>query len=196
MASVRIFGQLSRGILVERACTPQPHIQKSALAHSLSILQNNLQTAAKGGTCSRLFHTLRERPLSQASLQSSAAAACSSLARPSKSHAVRSYTALTRQQLSSSGRCCSLASAFVRNWRPGSTPVASSPLTSSGSSAVRAFSSQAQRSQQRRQLQKKSSEQGVYLVALVVGMVGLTYASVPLYRCAAGCPLSPVQGCS
>ena len=52
---------------------------------------------------------------------------------------------------------------------------------------IRAFSSQAQRSQQRRQLQKKSSEQGVYLVALVVGMIGLTYASVPLYRCAAGC---------
>ncbi len=52
---------------------------------------------------------------------------------------------------------------------------------------MRAFASQAQRSQQRKQLQKKSSEQGVYLVALVVGMVGLTYASVPLYRCAADC---------
>lgn len=30
--------------------------------------------------------------------------------------------------------------------------------------------------------QSKSSQQGLYLVALVVGMVGLTYASVPLYR--------------
>lgn len=32
-------------------------------------------------------------------------------------------------------------------------------------------------------LQKRASEQGLYLVAMVVGMVGLTYASVPLYRC-------------
>ncbi|CAL8469365.1 g8906 [Coccomyxa elongata] len=31
-------------------------------------------------------------------------------------------------------------------------------------------------------LQKRASEQGLYLVAMVVGMVGLTYASVPLYR--------------
>ena len=53
---------------------------------------------------------------------------------------------------------------------------------------VRTFASQAQRSQQRRQLQKKSSEQGVYLISLVVGMVGLTYASVPLYRCALASP--------
>jgi cytochrome c oxidase assembly protein subunit 11 len=30
--------------------------------------------------------------------------------------------------------------------------------------------------------QKKAKEQGLYLVSLVVGMVGLTYASVPLYR--------------
>lgn len=180
-------------MLAERACIPRPHIQKSALAHSLSILQNSLQTAAKGQMCPRAFHTLHERPLLQAPLPSSAAAACSSPARPSISHAARSYTALTRQQPPLSGRCCSLTPAFVRRWRPGSAHVGSSLLKPSGSSGVRAFSSQAQRSQQRRQLQKKSSEQGVYLVALVVGMVGLTYASVPLYRCAAGCTLSPVQ---
>ncbi|EIE21649.1 cytochrome c oxidase assembly protein CtaG/Cox11 [Coccomyxa subellipsoidea C-169] len=35
---------------------------------------------------------------------------------------------------------------------------------------------------QKGRLQKKASEQGLYLVAMVVGMVGLTYASVPLYR--------------
>ena len=29
---------------------------------------------------------------------------------------------------------------------------------------------------------RRASEQGPYLVAVVVGMVGLTYASVPLYR--------------
>lgn len=32
------------------------------------------------------------------------------------------------------------------------------------------------------QAKKRASEQGLYLVTLVVGMVGLTYASVPLYR--------------
>ena len=36
---------------------------------------------------------------------------------------------------------------------------------------------------QKELLQKRASEQGLYLVAMVVGMVGLTYASVPLYRC-------------
>ena len=51
----------------------------------------------------------------------------------------------------------------------------------------RGFAGQAQQAAaaQRQRLQKKSSEQGLYLVALVVGMVGLTYASVPLYRCIA-----------
>ena len=45
--------------------------------------------------------------------------------------------------------------------------------------------SQAQAASQargRRQLQGKSGQQGLYLVAVVVGMVGITYASVPLYR--------------
>ena len=48
----------------------------------------------------------------------------------------------------------------------------------------RGFASRAQEAAQaqRQRLQKKSGEQGLYLVALVVGMVGLTYASVPLYR--------------
>jgi hypothetical protein len=35
---------------------------------------------------------------------------------------------------------------------------------------------------QKGRLQKRASEQGLYLVAMVVGMIGLTYASVPLYR--------------
>lgn len=35
---------------------------------------------------------------------------------------------------------------------------------------------------QKERLQKKASEHGLYLVAMVIGMVGLTYASVPLYR--------------
>ena len=30
--------------------------------------------------------------------------------------------------------------------------------------------------------QKKSGEQGLYIIAFVVAMVGVTYASVPLYR--------------
>ena len=30
---------------------------------------------------------------------------------------------------------------------------------------------------------QKSSKQGLYLIAIAVGMVGVTYASVPLYRC-------------
>jgi hypothetical protein len=51
----------------------------------------------------------------------------------------------------------------------------------------RGFASRAAAAQQQR-LQKRSAEQGLYLVALVVGMVGLTYASVPLYRCAALVP--------
>jgi len=42
----------------------------------------------------------------------------------------------------------------------------------------------------------KSGQQGAYLIAVVVGMVGLTYASVPLYRQAPypppwGLPSSP-----
>lgn len=36
-------------------------------------------------------------------------------------------------------------------------------------------------------------QQGLYLVALVVGMVGVTYASVPLYRC--GVPACRVPAC-
>lgn len=36
--------------------------------------------------------------------------------------------------------------------------------------------------------------QGLYLVALVVSMVGVTYASVPLYRCASEC--CSMQACS
>ena len=35
-----------------------------------------------------------------------------------------------------------------------------------------------------------SRRQGLYLVALVVGMVGVTYASVPLYRYALNLPLT------
>ena len=31
-------------------------------------------------------------------------------------------------------------------------------------------------------LQRTSQQQGMYLIALVVSMIGLTYASVPLYR--------------
>ncbi len=34
----------------------------------------------------------------------------------------------------------------------------------------------------KQRLQRSSQQQGMYLIALVVGMVGLTYASVPLYR--------------
>lgn len=50
--------------------------------------------------------------------------------------------------------------------------------------AQRAFSSQSRSAAEhrRQQLQKKSTEQGLYMVALVVAMIGLTYASVPLYR--------------
>jgi hypothetical protein len=51
----------------------------------------------------------------------------------------------------------------------------------------RAFSSDSQRAtdrcrQQMHRNQQKITEQGLYMVALVVGMVGVTYASVPLYR--------------
>lgn len=54
----------------------------------------------------------------------------------------------------------------------------------------RGFASRAQEAAatQRQRLRKKSGEQGLYLVALVVGMVGLTYASVPLYRRVHGRP--------
>ena len=54
----------------------------------------------------------------------------------------------------------------------------------------RGFASRAQEAAaaQRQRLAKKSGEQGLYLVALVVGMVGLTYASVPLYRRAHSSP--------
>ena len=34
----------------------------------------------------------------------------------------------------------------------------------------------------KQRLQRSSQQQGMYLIALVVSMVGLTYASVPLYR--------------
>lgn len=90
-----------------------------------------------------------------------------------------------KQHLSMSPRCFSMMSATVRWWQSGLPHHIPIQHGNTGTIIARGFASQAQRSQQRRQLQKKSSEQGVYLVALVVGMVGLTYASVPLYRCAA-----------
>ena len=87
------------------------------------------------------------------------------------------------QRLRSSAHSHSMSPATVRRWQPSQALRPHHPQSStSSSSAARAFSSQAQRAQQRRRLQKQSSEQGVYLVSLVVGMVGLTYASVPLYR--------------
>ena len=90
-----------------------------------------------------------------------------------------------KQHLSMSIQRFSMTAATVRRWQSGLSHHTPKQHGDTGSSIARGFASQTQRSQQRRQLQKKSSEQGVYLVALVVGMVGLTYASVPLYRCAA-----------
>ena len=88
------------------------------------------------------------------------------------------------QCLHSSAQSHSISPATVRRWQPSRALQPHHPLIGTSSlSAARAFSSQAQRAQQRQRLQKQSSEQGVYLVSLVVGMVGLTYASVPLYRC-------------
>ncbi len=192
MAFVRVLAQLSRGLLAEHTCAPQSHIRTYITADGFSNLQKLLQIAPKDATCQRAFHTLHRIPLSQASstAQSSAGAARSGLRLSCISTAPQSYLAQAQQHCHSSSRCSSVAPALVRRWQPGPTVAGGSLLRSSGSSAVRAFSAQAQRSQQRRQLQKKSSEQGVYLVALVVGMIGLTYASVPLYRCAAG-PASP-----
>ena len=51
--------------------------------------------------------------------------------------------------------------------------------------AARQLSTAAQSSRQPSLLssqQKKSGEQGLYIIAFVVAMVGVTYASVPLYR--------------
>lgn len=58
----------------------------------------------------------------------------------------------------------------------------------SASSKVRAFGSLPQRGRKSRlepvtaAASSRAKDQGLYLVAVVVGMVGLTYASVPLYR--------------
>ncbi len=65
------------------------------------------------------------------------------------------------------GQACA-SSAFRRWQRPLRIPYGTQ---SSSSAASRAMAGQ-----------KKAKEQGLYLVSLVVGMVGLTYASVPLYR--------------
>ena len=88
---------------------------------------------------------------------------------------------LTRP-LHSSVQKHSMSPATVRRWQPSQGLQRHHQQSCTGGSSSRAFNSQAQRAQQRQRLQKQSSEQGVYLVALVVGMVGLTYASVPLYR--------------
>ena len=186
MALARVFAQLSRGLLAEHICGPLPHIHKSTLADCLQSLQNLSHKTPTRSSCQRGLHA-HEGPLSQVSstVQSSAAAARNSLTQSNSRCALLPVVPQTQQQLQPSGRLYGIAPALVRGWRPGSARVGSSHLTPSAGSPVRAFASQAQRSQQRRQLQKKSSEQGVYLVALVVGMVGLTYASVPLYRCAA-----------
>ena len=50
--------------------------------------------------------------------------------------------------------------------------------------SLRGFAAGPPRAAPRQQpdLQKRVADQGMYLVAIVVGMVGLTYASVPLYR--------------
>ena len=188
MAFVRVLAQLSKSLFAEHTCVSQPHIRTHILADGFSNLQELVQIATKDANCQRAFHTLHRSPLSQASstAQSSPAAARSSLRQSCIGSAPHSYLAQTQQQFQSSSSCSKIAPALVRRWRPGPALAGSSLLRSSGSNAVRAFAAQAQRSQQRRQLQKKSSEQGVYLVALVVGMIGLTYASVPLYRCAAG----------
>ncbi len=186
MAFVRILAQLSRGLSVEHTCALQPHIRTHIYADGVSNLEKLYQTAPKSTSFQRAFHILLEHPLSQASstAQSSAAAARSSLGQSCISSARLPCVAQTQLHFRSSSSCCSIAPALVRRWQPGPSTAGSSLLRSSGGiSALRAFSAQAQRSQQRRQLQKKSSEQGVYLVALVVGMIGLTYASVPLYRC-------------
>ena len=92
---------------------------------------------------------------------------------------------MLKQPLQSSPRHLTMGPATVRRWQPSKTPQQCHQQDCTGSlSTARPFSTQAQRAQQRQRqrLQKQSSEQGVYLVALVVGMVGLTYASVPLYR--------------
>ena len=181
--------QLCRGISAEHSSTAQSYIHTSILTDSMLALRSNLQTATRGANCQRAIHNLHEAfPLHVSSTaQGSAAAARRSLMQSSRSHVPHLHRALRLQHTHSSARCFSNAPALVRRWQLGAALEQSRRCSSFGSSTVRGFASQAQRSQQRRQLQKKSSEQGVYLIALVVGMVGLTYASVPLYRCAAVC---------
>ena len=113
---------------------------------------------------------------------------------------LRSVQSATRGKTACQGRPASLP-ASLEQWLPQHQPAnpscylqASAKLLSSASLSAfrchRSFASQAQassqsayRGQQPRQRRTDASgTQGLYLVAFTVAMIGVTYASVPLYR--------------
>ena len=179
MSFQRAFSQLARRTASHR----QPPAQANTFAEQgLSSLAAVPRAASScgaqlgRGTC---------MPAALKACQQGRALASSSSPQLSTSWAVlRTQLCDRTQRLHSSAQNHSMSPATVRRWQPSQALQRYHPQGgTSSSSAARAFSSHAQRAQQRQRLQKQSSEQGVYLVALVVGMVGLTYASVPLYRC-------------
>jgi hypothetical protein len=185
MSLSRTFRLLRNGLMAEKF-----HAQPLPLTHSLTacrLMTRGIQkisstTAVQWYTLAASFESIQSEMSSTLHAGSSPAHRVKS-SRRSCFHSQHCRSA-PMQRLPVSTRCSIMMSATVRRWQLGPSHHVPQLHGNTGSSITRGFASQAQRSQQRRQLQKKSSEQGVYLVALVVGMVGLTYASVPLYRCA------------
>ena len=183
MALPRALAQLSRGLSAEQALTAHSQACMTALAELSILLRRSLQGPFTGTHWQRGLHTHNASSLSQ--LSSSTASALSSLTGSQSASCRPPISVVFQHSLHTSSRSCSMAPATVKRWQP--ALQSSSQTTCLSNSSLRSFSSQSQRKQQLRRLQKKSSEQGVYLISLVVGMIGLTYASVPLYRCAADC---------
>ena len=186
MSFLRTFRQLRKGLIAEK-------VHAQSLAHTKSLTACGLpsrETQQISSTTALQWNGLGTSSGSILSELSSTPHASSPPAhRLISSSSLRFHSqqcrSAAKQRLSMSTRCFSMMSATVRSWQSGLPHYIPTQHGNTGSTIARGFASQTQRSQQRKQLQKKSSEQGVYLVALVVGMVGLTYASVPLYRCAA-----------
>ena len=187
MALPRALTQLSRGLLAEQALTAHSQACMTALAERSILLRRSPQAPFTGTPWQRGLHTLHDSSLSHLSStsHSSTASARSSLTGSPPASCRPPSSVVSQHSLHTGSRSCSMAPATVRRWQ--SSLQSSSQTTYLSNSGSRSFASQSQRTQQLRRLQKKSSEQGVYLISLVVGMIGLTYASVPLYRCAADC---------
>ena len=173
--------------MAEQALTAHSQACTTALAECSLLLRRSLQGPFSGTSWQRGFHTLHDSSLSQLSItsHSSTASARSNFTSSQSASCRPPSSVVSERSLHTSSRSCSMAPATVKRWQ--SALQSSSQTTCLSNSSLRSFSSQSQRRQQLRRLQKKSSEQGVYLISLVVGMIGLTYASVPLYRCAANC---------